>query len=279
MSDQREPRRPVTDPIAAGVDAVAAGYRTVEYVIEAFTESLRRRPETGPVGDASAFRRAEEAAGTGAETRARREARARRSGRAAGGRAARGGRAVGGGRDGVSGTVPGDLADLTAELFDRFGEVMHSLADAIGERAAFERGPQCPTIELQGHPGETVDVKFQFTNTGPSALSDVAFEATDLMGPTDRIKVDRAGTDERIPRVRPGGSAVACVKVKIPETAAPGLYRGVVTARPEAPAGRRANEERPDAWALLELEVTPPQRARPRVDDDPTAGEEPPEVS
>lgn len=220
---------------------MAAGYRTVEYVIEAFAESLRRRPEAGPRGEA-------------AGPRARREGPATR----------RGG-------DTVSGTVPGDLADLTAELFDRFGETLHAVADAIGERRMFERGPSCPKIELAGPPGATVDIEFRFTNTGASALVDVGFEVSDLIGATDRIEAGRVGIaadgDERIRRVRPGGSAVAGVAVKIPEEAAPGVYRGVITARPAAPGRGRATERGPDTWALLELEVTPPVRGRSRDDE------------
>jgi len=47
----------------------------------------------------------------------------------------------------------------------------------------------------------------------------------------------RPRDDERIPRIRPGGSTVAKLALKIPDDAQPGIYRGVISARPAPRAG------------------------------------------
>ena len=62
------------------------------------------------------------------------------------------------------------------------------------------------------------------------------------------------------------------VAIAIPEDAPPGTYRGVISTRSAAPAGRRAaGDGLADAWSLLELEVKAAESRRPR-----TAADRPP---
>jgi hypothetical protein len=233
--EYREPPRRTIDPLMEiCIEGVAAGYRGVEYVREGLSESLRRRPGSGYAGRA-------------------------RHGRGRTGR----------GRAGT--TVVGDIADLTAELLDRLGETAQGVAGHIGEQ--FEGGPHCPTLELCGFPGDTDRVKFRLTNTSASALTDVSFQATDLLGacrPIDASAV-RFGypDDDGIARIRSGGSTIVIVEVAIPEDAEPGTYRGVIATCSTRPAGRgQLDGETRAAWALIEVDVAAPdpRRAVARAD-------------
>jgi uncharacterized membrane protein len=128
--------------------------------------------------------------------------------------------------------------------------------------------PEYPALELSAAPGHTATKKFDFTNTGPAALSKVAFVATDLLGAAATIdggKVKFRHEDaSHIPRLGPGARAAVIVSVHVDRDTPVGLYRGVIQARSAAPKGRAASHGGPeDAWSLLELQVTGTDRPRP----------------
>jgi hypothetical protein len=238
VADYREPRRRQLDPlVAVAAEAAAAAVRSADYV----TESIRRGTGRRSVGAAAARQRAA-------------RARAARSGRY--------GQTTSTGSEGrAAGSVSGSTADLFVELLERFGEAIQDVAATIAEREWFEGEPECPTLELLGPPGHTVQTKFNLTNTGRSPLARVTFEATDLLGATTGIgsvRIDfRRPDDAQIDRIGPGATAKMIVAVAIPEDVPAGTYRGVIAARSAAPAGRGEEEGGlEDAWALIELEVT-----------------------
>jgi hypothetical protein len=246
MSDYRNQRRSAIDPARAGAEAVAAGYRTVESVFDVFADSLRRRPGPGYAREApppSPGRRTR-ADAPGGGTGSRRPEAPR----------------MGYGRDRASASR--GLADLAVELIDLVGETL----EGVTGLDLFE--PDFPLLELSGLPGQTVEVKFWFTNTGPSALGGVSFKPSELVGAAAEIKtgaIDVKPDGKADARIRPGGSVLATAKVTIPPPGeAPfGIYRGVIAARCVAPAGQSLDEGAPDAWALLELEVAAPDPNRP----------------
>ena len=244
MAENREPRRRQVDPLlGVAAEAARAGLRGADYeVSEGLRRSTGRRSAGGAAGRKRAAPKAQRAQS----------------------------------RPSDPGGPPTDsTADLLVGLLERFGEAVQDTAAAIGEREWFDGEPEGPTLELRGPPGHRAAVEFDFTNTGPSALTKVTFEATDLLGATERIDAGavsfRFNDDQYIPRVGPGGTARVIVKVTIPEVPA-GDYRGVIAARSGAPEGRAEAEGGPeDAWALIELEVaaidprsaiTPVERAR-----------------
>lgn len=234
-SEHREPRR--GSIVEGGIEGVAAGFRTVENVSDALTESLRRRSRTSNASEASARKRQGSAGGRGRS---------------------KGTTAAGSGREPASATAVGELADIAADFLGRLGEAAQDIADSIGERDWFP--PECPTLDVYGAPGEIAPAEFRFTNTSPSALADVGFEATDLIGATDRIDAKgihfRHGDDEVIKRIQPGRSTPVTVEIEIPDLATVGVYRGVMAARSKPLAGRREPEAGPQgAWALVQLEV------------------------
>jgi hypothetical protein len=269
MAYYREPRRPATDPVQAGAEAVAAGYRTVESVFDAFAQSLRRRPGAGYARGAPppgpGFRAAGPRAGFRAGPRAgggaglRADPRAGFAAESVAGSARRG-LLSGRGRDPIGTTAPGGFADLTAELFDLLGEILQDVAGGIGGFDWF--GLESHTIELVGAAGKPTDAKFWFTNSGTTALGPVTFEATSLIGAAGtEIGADAVSfTPQPDPnaQIQPGITVECKVTVAIPGgTTPPGFYRGVVVARTAPPTGGAPAEAGPDAWALLELEVTP----------------------
>jgi hypothetical protein len=251
VAENREPRRRQVDPLlGVAAEAARAGLRGADYVVEGMSEGLRRSTGRRSAGAAAGRKRAAPKAHR-AQSRP----------------------------PGPEGPPPppvtGSTADLLVGLLERFGEAVQDTAAAISEREWFEGEPEGPTLELRGPPGHQAVVEFAFTNTGPSALTKVTFEATDLLGATERIDAGAVSfqfnDDQYIPRVGPGGSARVIVEVAIPEVPA-GYYRGVIAARSGAPEGRAEAEGGPeDAWALIELEVaaidprsaiTPVERAR-----------------
>lgn len=248
-TDQGEPGRRPVDPLVAGVgEGVAAGYRAVESVVEGMAESLRRRPGASSARGASARQR------TGRTAGARRRSTGKGPGRASG-------------RARASSTTGDELADLIAALLDRFGEAAQDIAGYIGERDWFDGPAECPRLGLDGVPGALAEDEFRFTNTGSSALRELGFEATDLLGAAARIDAGQVGFEpqdkERSARLRPGGSTMVTLTVAIPDEVPAGTYRGVIATRSAAPVARGAAEGGPEgAWALLELEVgaTDPRR-------------------
>ena len=162
----------------------------------------------------------------------------------------------------------GELADLTAEFLDGIGDAVREIAGHIAERHGIEDDPRHHTLGLEGVPGETVHDEFLFSNTGPTALKDIDFEKTSLIGAAAapiragaiRFKLGGEGT---VDRVRPGGSTTVTVAVRIPADAAPGTYRGVVCARFASDDDRTEVGAGPvGAWALIELEVLPTDPGR-----------------
>jgi hypothetical protein len=250
-SEYRGPRR--RSIVEGSIEGVAAGARVVEDAVDTLADSVRRRSRTSYA--------------TGASSREREARKAERRGRSKDkGRSPRGPREPG------SESVVGEIADLTADLLDRLGDAAQDIADSIGERDWFP--PDCPTIEPHGLPGGAAKVRFRFTNTSPSGLGKVGFEATDLLGATDRINAGAVhfsfGDDEVIPRIGPGKSRMVTLEIEIPQDARADIYRGVIAARTGGLAGREAAEAGPEgAWALVELEVeaTDPGRAITQVEE------------
>jgi hypothetical protein len=239
-TEHRGPRRSRVDPLVAGVgEGVAAGYRAVEIVATAMAESARRRPST-PFAD---------------------EPRSRRARRGSGARSGRRGRTAAVGSGGDRESLIGDLADLTADLFEALGEAAQEFA------GRFDEEPECPRIELDGVAGDPdgATSEFEIRNTGESALRGVRFVATDLVGaravlPAETVETRHRDAEE-IPRIPVGGCATVTVTIRIPEDAPAGTYRGVLLARAE---GRRGTDELAleDAWTLLELYVRRPRHRR-----------------
>jgi hypothetical protein len=221
-SENRESRRPAIDPLMdAALEGVAAGYRGVGYVAEGMTESIRRRSGSEFTRDGG-------------------------SGRSGSHRSA---------RDSGTASFVGEIAALTADLFDRLSETAEEIAGELGTR--HERHAE-RTLELSGKPGAAPSLTFRLTNTGPAALTELDFEATDLIGPAGRIDaraVDFAN-DQKIDRIRSGGYVEVHVAIAIPEQQEAGTYRGVITTRAATRRARSRVTTGPrDAWAVLELEV------------------------
>ena len=252
-ADRGEPRRRTIDPIVSAVaDGVAAGYRTVESVLLGVSESARMRSAARVTGRAPA------AAATSASARARSTtaagARARSPKTGAGARAA---------PDMPPPTIVGELADLTVGFLDGLGDAVREIAGDIAERDRFADDPRHHTLASEGAPGETVDDEFLLSNTGPTALKELTFEATDLIGDAEApipatavsFTPKRRGSVER---VRPGGSTTVVVAIDIPEGTPPGMYHGVVCARFASQDDRSEAQAGPvGAWALIELDVLP----------------------
>lgn len=244
MADYGKPPRRQVDPLlAVAAEAAGAGLRGADYVVEGLSEGLRRRTRSRSAGRAAGRQRAAQA-------------------RNPVGRSGSYGGTTPPAHEGPPPPVTGGTADLFVELLDRFGEAVQDIAAAIADRERYDGEPECPTLELRGVPGHSAAVEFDFTNTGSSVLTRVAFEATDLLGPATRIdarEVSFQHEDEdypHIPRVGPGGRARVIVAVTIPENTPDGTYRGLIAARSAAPAGRAEAEGGPDdAWSLIELEV------------------------
>jgi hypothetical protein len=218
--------------LAVAAEAARAGLRGADYVVEGLSEGRRR--------------------GTGQRAARTKAQRARSRGYRS---------ATPPDSEGPSPSpVTGSATDLFVELLERFGEAVQDVAAAIAEREWFDGEPEYPTLELRAPSGHSAAVEFDFTNTGPSALAKVMFEATDLLGATNQIDASAVsfeyGDDPYIPRVGPGKRARVIVAVAIPDEAPAGPYRGVIAARSAAPEGRAEAEGGPDdAWAVIELEV------------------------
>lgn len=239
--DQGEARRRASDSLVAAVgEAVAAGYRVGDHVVEGVNESVRRK-------SASRFARTASARGQTARATGRRSGSTRTSAAA---------------EEAAPQTIVGDIADLTADMLERMGEAARDIAGHIAERDRFEVPSDVPRLELEGAPGRTVAGKFWFRNTSGMALKEIAFYSTDLLGGGDAINNGAVRFEHdggaRVERMRPGELTSVIVVVEIPADAPADSYRGVIAARRE----RRYASESVGAWALLELEVlaTDPRR-------------------
>lgn len=226
VGDQGEPRRRATGSfVAAAGEAVDAGFRALQHVEAGLSESLRRSPP--------------------------------RSGRSAG-RARAAAPSAAGARPPHA--IVDELADFTADILDRMGEAARDIAGHIGEHDRSAPPSPVPRLELEGAPGRRAKDKFWFRNTGGTALKQVSFEATDLLGAGRRIDAgsisfEHSGKDQ-IERLQPGGLTAVIVAVDIPRDAVANIYRGVIVAVfPPPSRGRRYDAGPVGAWALLELEV------------------------
>jgi hypothetical protein len=155
-------------------------------------------------------------------------------------------------------SIVGKFADLTADVMDRMGETFRDIA----EHERFGRDYDVPQLRLRGRADSVVTEEFQFSNTGQTALKDVTFAATDLLGPGDPIDAGNIGfqhgeaRQDRIERVGPRRETWVTVAVSIPRETAAGEYRGVIAAKSPPPTERDAAEAAPvGAWALLEVQV------------------------
>ena len=242
MADYRKPPRRQVDPLlAVAAEAAGAGLRGADYVVEGLSEGLRRRTRSRSAGRAAGRQRAAQARSP------------------VGGSGSHGGTTPPA-HEGPPPRVTGGTADLFVELLDRFGEAVQDIAAAIADRESYDGEPECPTLELRGVPGHSARIEFDFTNTGPTVLANVAFEATNLLGAATRIGARavsfKHGKHRNIPRVAPGGRARVIVVVKIPGDTPEGTYRGLIAARSAPPEGRAETEGGPhDAWTLIELKV------------------------
>lgn len=240
MADRRAQPRRTTRPLTSGVqEAVDATLDLAERVTESAAYALRRRPAAPGEGPARGPRRAGRAPAGAAEPAA-----AMPAGRA-------------GGR-GSAADLIGEVAGIFAELLDRAGEAAQEVAASIGEQewagADYEA---CPQLEVRGVAAGDAAWEFRFTNTGSSALDEVGFVATELIGSAGSIDAGQIRFEpEQISRLGPAKSEAVKVIVRIPEGQTEGTYRGLIQARAASKRDRAAAEAGPEgAWALLRLEV------------------------
>jgi hypothetical protein len=152
-------------------------------------------------------------------------------------------------------TIFGEIADLTAD-------VMHRVGDAFRDFAEHDRleADEIPRLELDGVAGSTVAEDFLFSNTGATALKNVMFKKTQLLGVGADIDVDAISfklgqaVAPGIQRVVPGGRTAVTIAVEIPDDAPAGVYHGVIAAI-APPPDDRGGTEAVGARALVALEV------------------------
>jgi hypothetical protein len=172
-------------------------------------------------------------------------------------------------RDFVGEGAPFELDYLVRMLADLLGSasaVAQEFARYISERGEHE--PTHPTAPAQltpkGFPDSDASCQFRVHNTTSTALRDVVFAATQLIG--DEAAVDASlvtFAPEHIPSIRPGGSVTTTVTVAIPPGFPLDTYRGLILAEPG------------DAWAVLELTVAePPPKKAETEDETATAAED-----
>lgn len=228
---QGDSSRGEREPFIVGItDGVDAGYQALEYVLAGLRESLRvRRPGwTGWMQQ-----------GVGA----------RRTG-------ARGVTASGAVKQSSAQGSRGEgpllefdyLVRVAADLLGSASAVAHEFARYVGDRTDQRTEPETPTlIPVEGVVGKTATAELRVHNTELTALQDVEFIPTKLIGETGRIPADHVDFEPRkIERVRPGGWITTLVTVEVPQGADPGTYRGLIQAEPGS------------AWAVLELSVAEP---------------------
>jgi hypothetical protein len=232
------------EPLLTGLgDALAHGYQALDRVAVGLTESARRVQASTPVRTASGRQRPARMAGSTAARKPRRQTTRQRTTTA-------------------PPTIVGEIADLTADMLERLGEAARVVAERILEAEVGQPEAEVARLQLSARPGETRDVDFHFTNTGPIALEWVEFKATKLLGVAKEIKapVFRVSKQDQDPahpkcmgRVRARETKTVIVVVAIPEDASPGPYQCVLTA-----SGTPASGPSVDASAFLELQLAPP---------------------
>jgi len=267
MNYYREPQRPANDPLLSGVEAVAAGYRTVEHVFDAFAESLRRRPTTRYERGAPPPQRYR-----GAATRpvARQSAPAGPQMAPGSGPKLAPGGGYGTGQSSAPVVPSSGLAHLVVELFDLFGEIVDGLVGGIGEEIFGEEVHRLEPPPVA--PGETTKLRFRFTNTGSAALEGLGFSPTPLLDGAEKIDPGaikfpnvQVGT-----RVEPNSHISVDMQVAVPANQPLGTYRGVVVATSTPAPGLPSAEPSLDAWALVEVRVgVPDVGTTGSIDDEP----------
>jgi hypothetical protein len=212
-AQQGDSGRKGPEPLIVGIsDGVNAGYEALEYVLAGLRESIRIRRPTW-------MSRAQDQAGGGA--------------RAAGGEAS---------------PLEFDyLVRMLADLLGSASAVAQEFARYIGERTGQQAQPEAPApVALEGVAGERASGEFRVHNTGSTALQEVQFVATKLIGGNGRIEARLVEFEpEKIASIRPGGSITTKVTVPLAADTPPETYHGLIQAQPVG------------AWAVLELNVRP----------------------
>lgn len=228
MTDEQDLRRPL-DPVIAGLaDGANAGYQALEFVTQGLREGLRRQtrvPSRHPDRDSGFV--------TFAGTRAQSDA------LAAPDQAAGGGQLI----ENVLGIIEGFLgvaSDMTRALTE-----LNVKPDDDGTAGA-RRTPSAPfQLNLRGRPGAGAAGDLELWNTSGSALSDVTFNATELIAASGSIPGSAVSFSPATVQIGPGQSATIQVTVCVPDAAKPGRYHGCI--QPTV-AG---------TWAVVGLEVAP----------------------
>ena len=222
--DTGQPRRPIDPLVGVVKDSVALGYEAVELVVEGLRESMRLQTD--------AVRGSVRAAAT----------------RPAAGRSAQPARAA------APPALVGDVAALAAELFRRAGAVADQVATSSTAHAAPGSGADgVPELPAEVVAGESVTLELSIWNTGPTALRDVAPNATDLLGAGTTCTRDGiVFAPPIVAHIGPGKAATVQITASVPAKTPAGIYRAMIQSEPG------------DKCAVLELTVTAPPKAAPR---------------
>jgi hypothetical protein len=233
------------EPLIVGIrEGVEAGYQALEYVLAGLRESVRIRR---PTWTGSTKERLDWAQRQGAHARGTTD-----SGRHPL-------------RDFVGEGAPFELDYLVRMLADLLGSasgVAQEFARYISERSEQEPAhPKAPAqLEPKGFPDSNASCQFRVHNTTSTALRDVVFAGTELIGDEAAVQTSLISFEpDHISSIRPGGSVTTTVTVAIPRGFPRDTYRGLILAEPG------------DAWAVLELTVLEPT---PEKDESATAAEE-----
>jgi hypothetical protein len=230
VTDEQDLRRPL-DPVIAGMaDAANAGYQALEFVTQGLREGLRRqagRSAHAPDG-ATSFAGVTRFGKTGAER-------------------APTGALVRFPQDGER----GQLLDNVLGIIDGFLGVATNMTRALAELNTDSDDDPKPQagkpfqIHLKGPAGKDATGDFKLWNTGPSPLSNVTFDVTELIAASGSIPRSSVSFSPETMQIPPGRSATVKVTVCVPDAAKPGRYHGCV--QPTV-AG---------TWAVVDLEVAP----------------------
>jgi hypothetical protein len=127
-----------------------------------------------------------------------------------------------------------DLGAVFVDLLQRAAEAARDVADTITQQTHHGAGDECITeLCASARPGETANVRFNLWNTGAGALRSVRFQTTDLLGASGPIAMTVVSfTPAVVDFVRSRDAAPVAISIAVPNTTAPGVYRGLVQAEP-----------------------------------------------
>ncbi|WP_445188783.1 hypothetical protein ACTXG6_17010 [Pseudonocardia sp. Cha107L01] len=208
------PQHPI-EPLTAGItDAALSGFHALEMVAGALAESVRARPSAQGSRPASTQGRATPRGQAGPVAH----------------------------RAPDPGALTEELVRVFAELLGRAGEVAQSVAQALtpppGPRENCE--PDTPTVArlvTDARGGDPVSAEFTYWNTGTTALRDVTFNASDLVGHAGRISNEEISFEPpSIATIAPGDGVTVTVKVAGNNSRVAADYHGAVTGDPGAGA-------------------------------------------